>query len=177
MTTSVVREIPASAFADAAVVEQALSQTPASTYVMTSAFEMDRVGVAVRWVQRCATEPLLVSVALRKGHPIELLIRDSRCFALSLLGEKDQAIVRRFEAEDDSPLNVFDTLEVETLVTGAPCLKRAILAIDCEVHRHLDIDADHEVYVGLVREARVYAAEVCEKVSLPSAPARRRASA
>lgn len=177
MTSSALRDHPLPRYADAALVDRALAQTPASNYVLTSSFELARAGVAVQWVQRCALEPLLVSVALRKGHPIELLIRDSHCFALSLLSDRDQAIVRRFETEDDSPLNVFDTLDVETLVTGAPCLKRAVLAIDCEVHRHLDIEADHEIYVGLVRDARLYALDLEEKPAIKRAPARRRASA
>lgn len=177
MSTSSMHDGPVASYADAELVERALAQTPASNFIMTSSFELERAGVAVRWVQRCATEPLLVSVALRKGHPIELLIRDSRCFALSLLDDKDLGILRRFEQEDDSPLNVFDTLDVETLVTGAPCLKRALLAIDCEVHRHLDIEADHEIYVGLVREARVYVSEAMIKPSARRQPGRRRESA
>lgn len=156
MSTNGHGESPAQAYLDPEAVAEALARTPHASYVMTSAFELARAGVVVSWVQRCAQEPLLVSVALRKGHAIEMLIRDSRCFALSLIAEDDQAILRRFEENDASPLNVFETLETETLATGAPCLKRAVLAIDCEVHRHFDVEADCEIYVGLVREARMY---------------------
>ncbi|MGD9691524.1 MAG: flavin reductase [Phycisphaerales bacterium] len=155
MSATAARDTQATAFTDPDVVRDALARTPEAAYIMTSAYELARAGVVVRWVQRAAEEPLLVSVALRKGHPIEMLIRDSHCFALCRVPEDDPALLRRFEAEGSSPINIFDTLDVETLVTGAPCLKRASLIIDCEVHRHLDIDADHEIYVGLVREAKV----------------------
>ncbi len=174
MSTSAARDTQLTAFADPDQVRRALDRTPSTPYIMTSAYELARAGVVARWVQRAASEPLLVSVALRKGHPIEMLIRDSRSFALCRVPEDDPALLRRFESEDESPINIFDTMEVETLATGAPCLKRASLVIDCEVHRHLDIDADHEIYVGLVREARLR--EPCSEAARKPSRVRPRAS-
>lgn len=134
---------------------RALGLTPAGLYVMTASYDGKSAGVLASWVQRCSSEPPLVSVALFKGHPIEPLIRDSRSFALCQLAETDRLLARRFARDAVDP-SAFDTLEVETLATGAPCLKRAVAAIDLEVHRHVDLDADHELFIGLVRDARVF---------------------
>lgn len=134
---------------------RALGLTPSGLYVMTAAHDGKSAGVLASWVQRCSNEPPLVSVALFKGHPIEPLIRDSRAFALCQLSEEDRLLARRFSRAEADP-SVFDTLEIETLVSGAPCIKRAVAALDLEVHRHVDLDADHELFIGLVRDARMF---------------------
>jgi flavin reductase (DIM6/NTAB) family NADH-FMN oxidoreductase RutF len=46
-------------------------------------------------------------------------------------------------------------LETRTLVTGSPLLGRSIVALDCEVLRHVDLEADFEIYVGQVLSAFV----------------------
>ena len=64
---------------------------------------------------------------------------------------------RRFElhlsAEEHH--DPFDALAVLTLETGAPILRTSPVAFDCEVVRHGDMDADHELYIGRVLAARV----------------------
>jgi len=49
----------------------------------------------------------------------------------------------------------FDAVAVLSLETGSPILRASALAFDCEVVRHVDMDADHELYVGRVVAARV----------------------
>lgn len=125
---------------------------PAGSYVMTSSFEGDRAGVLVSWVTRAAEDPALVCVAVRKGHAIEPLIRDSRSFALCRIDNDDRLIRKTFNDEraPDERGDLFASIEVRTLATGAPVLKRSTLVLDCEVVRHFDLEADHELYVGQV---------------------------
>lgn len=138
---------------------RALCLLPSGLYVMTSAFEGKRAGVLVKSVQACADEPLLISVAARKGHWIEPMIRDSHCFAICRIDPNDKLVVRKFMGP---PLpgdhgDPFDAVATETLSSGAPIIKRSILALDCEVVRHFDLEADHEIYVGQVLAGKVYA--------------------
>lgn len=128
----------------------ALRWIPSANFVMAAAFEGARAAILVSWVQRCATEPMLVSVAVRKGRPIEPIIRDSHAFALSLLAPDDRLVLRRISDSDEHAGNALDSIDCETLRTGSPCVRRAVLALDCEVARHIDLDADHELYIGLV---------------------------
>ncbi|MGP1273352.1 MAG: flavin reductase family protein [Phycisphaerales bacterium] len=133
-----------------------LERVPWSVWIMTSAYEDQRAGALVRWVQRCADEPMLVSVAIKKCHSLEPLIRDSRGFALNLVSETDRLLLRKFDgrAAPDELTDAFESLAVESWTTGSPVLKRALAAIDCEVVRHLDLEADSEMFIGQVREAR-----------------------
>ena len=137
---------------------RALSMFPQGVYLITAAFEHKRAGQFVGSVQVCAEEPLLVCVAARKGHSIEPLIRDSRCFAVCHIDPDDKLLQKRFTPTrtPESQSDPFDALEVDQLVTGAPVPRRVKAAIDCQVVRHLDLEADHELYIGQVVGGRVY---------------------
>jgi flavin reductase (DIM6/NTAB) family NADH-FMN oxidoreductase RutF len=135
---------------------RAVALLPHTQFVMSAQHENRRGGVLVRWVCACADAPLMVSVALRKGHWIVPLIRDSRCFALSRVESCDRLALKKFaettRARDGDP---FDAFGAQRLKTGAPVLPRSSLVLDCEVSRHLDLEADHELYVGQVVAARL----------------------
>lgn len=129
------------------------------TFLMTSQFEGRRAGVLARSVMVAANEPLLLAVTVRCGHWIEPVIRDSRRFGICKIDDPCSPImtllVRRC-AEPARPRDgdVFDTMPTITAVGGAPLLARSSLVFDCEVVRHLDLEADHELYVGKVITAR-----------------------
>ncbi|MCB9845223.1 MAG: flavin reductase [Phycisphaeraceae bacterium] len=137
-----------------------LDRVPSGLFVITAAHDGKRSGVLVKSVQICSDEPVLVSVAVRKGHSIEPLIRDSRVFAVCLVDPTDRLIRQKFDPNADCDpeerTDPFDAIPVTTLATGSPIPVRSIMAIDCEVVRHFDLEADHELYVGLVRAARQY---------------------
>lgn len=149
--------------------ERALRCLPSGFFVMTSAHDGKRAGMRVRSVQACADDPLLISVAARKGHRIDPLIRDSRCFAICVMAPGDKLIDRAFPFEkgvarsngttngvhhDEHEDDPFDALNARTLSTGAPILDRAIAVFDCEVARRIDLEADHELFVGEVMAFR-----------------------
>ncbi len=133
----------------------AIAQLPSGQFLMASAYEGDRAGTIVRSVQSCGEELPLICIAVRTGHPIEPIIRDSRCFALSWLDTEQKLVVRKFDydAEHDGG-DPFDALAVESLVTGSPVLCWSPLVFDCEVLRHFDLEADHELYIGQVVACR-----------------------
>lgn len=130
----------------------ALNRFPAGTFLVTSAFEGKRAGLIIHWAQPCAEQPLLVSAALPRGHSLEPLIRDSHSFAVCAVDAGDRLLRRKFGSHrpPDQLGDPFDSLDVATLVTGAPILRRAIAALDCRVVRHVDLEADYELYVGQV---------------------------
>ncbi len=122
---------------------------------MASAHDDDRAGTIVRSVQSCGYELPLICVAVHTGHPIEPIIRDSRCFALSWLDDEHKLVVRKFDSNAEEDLgDPFDALSVESLKTESPVLRGSPLVFDCEVLRHFDLEADHELYVGLVVACR-----------------------
>jgi flavin reductase (DIM6/NTAB) family NADH-FMN oxidoreductase RutF len=144
---------------NAAEARRAFSIFPRGCFLLTAAFENKRSGQIVESVQPCAEEPMLVCVAARKGHPIEPLIRDAHCFAVCRVDPEDRLLLRKFGVGRPTGLtgDPFDALDLDRLATGAPVPKRCSAALDCQVLRHLDVEADHELYIGLVVAGRVYA--------------------
>ncbi len=135
---------------------QAFAKIPGGTFVMTSAFENKRTGVIAKSVQNCADEPALLCIAIRKGHWIEPIIRDSHFFGLCAVQRGDRLLQRRFSSPAFSrEYDPFDGLPISRMISGAPILDRCAVAFDCEVVRHFDLEADHELYIGHVLAARV----------------------
>ncbi|MBX3321975.1 MAG: flavin reductase family protein [Phycisphaeraceae bacterium] len=141
-------------------IDRALGFLGVGTCIMTSAYDGQRAGMRVLSAQPCSLEPRLIAVAARKGHPIEPLIRDSHYFAICVVDTSQKLVLRKFNAdpvdfeEMDSFEDPFDAFAVDQLVTGSPILTKCIAALDCEVVRHFDLEADHEIFVGLVLAAR-----------------------
>ncbi len=135
---------------------------PTGTFLVTSAYDGKRAGVLARSVAPCAAEPLLIMLSLRKGHSIAPLIRDSRHMGVCRIDPGDRLLMRKFSDTDSGPDladenagDPFDSVPVEALHSGSPLLRRAMLAMDCEVVRHFDLEADHEIYVVQILAAKV----------------------
>ncbi len=141
-----------------ALIASALEVFPSGRYLMTAGFDGKRGGMFVHHVQRCGTDPAMICVAARKGHTIDPLIRDSRSFALGVLGDGDRLIERRFQHTNRPPRELpvegeedpFDAIETRTLVTGSPIITRCKLWFDCEVARRVDLEAEMELFVGVI---------------------------
>lgn len=134
----------------------AIGRLPTGLFLMTSSYEDERAGIVVRSVQPCGIDPPLVCVVVRTGHRIEPLIRDSRCFAVSVLQPEDKLVLRKFDPDAGSigGPDPFDAIPVDTLKTGCPIIRKTRLALDCEVVRHYDLETDYELFVGQVLAAR-----------------------
>ena len=137
---------------------RALEYFPRGVFVMTAAFEDDRSGIRVLTAHQCSEEPILIAVAAQKGHSIEPLIRDSHHFALCVVDPDDRLLSHKFPpgAEPVGGGDPFDSIPHETLVSGAPIPTRCLAAFDCEVVRHFDLEADHEIYVGQILKTKIY---------------------
>jgi flavin reductase (DIM6/NTAB) family NADH-FMN oxidoreductase RutF len=99
----------------------------------------------------CAVQPCLVSVAIVSGLWIDPLIRDSKRFVLSALASNERVLARRLACDNrHRNLDPFEGIALERLPSGACFPADALLALECEVVRHVDIEADHQLYVGRV---------------------------
>jgi flavin reductase (DIM6/NTAB) family NADH-FMN oxidoreductase RutF len=143
---------------DDTVMRDALGLVPGGVFLMTSCYQGSRAGLLVTSVQVCAWEPAMLCVAARKGHAIDPLIRDSRTFAIGVVDPGDTFISRRFGARLNgvgSAMHVegsdpFDAMTYSTLVTQSPLLPQCATWFDCELVRRLDLESDHELFVGQV---------------------------
>lgn len=134
-------------------VPRVVEMIPGVLGVMAAAFEHKRGGVLVHRIMKCADDPACIAVAVPKGQRLATLIRDSHAFALSLMDNATKLVLKKFAADEEG--DPFDTFPIRTLATGSPILTGAVAAMDCEVMRHFDLEADHELYVGQVIAATV----------------------
>jgi flavin reductase (DIM6/NTAB) family NADH-FMN oxidoreductase RutF len=132
---------------------QALATVPAGQFLITTAYGDVRDGRIVERVQQCGTQPAMLLVAMEKGHPLSPLIRDSRTFALSLLDPSERMLQRVFGPDRRIGDDPFLTYPHQVGAMGAPIVTRAVAWFDCEVVRHLDMETNFELYIGLVHAA------------------------
>lgn len=141
----------------------AMQLIPSGAFVLTSAYGETRAGVIVRWVQQVSSSPPLVVVAIEKGQPLSPIIRDSRRFALCQLAAEDRVLHRMFEPErHDQPrqpqnartemVDPFLGLATRITATGVPVLLKSLAWLECELTRHLDVEGNCELYIGLVHD-------------------------
>jgi flavin reductase (DIM6/NTAB) family NADH-FMN oxidoreductase RutF len=143
---------------------RALGLLPTTTCVMTAAYEAKRSGMIVSRVMKAADEPACVCVAVPAGQRLATLIRDSHAFGLCMVDGVSRLLQKKFGTEETA--DPFDMLEVRTLVSQSPILVRSSMALDCEVLRHLDLEADYEIYVGQVLSAVVNGVQAAPAVAL-----------
>lgn len=130
-----------------------LDLLPAGVHLLSASFGDARAAAVVRLVQQCSIAPPMLFVALEKGQALSPVIRDSRTFAVCILDPRDRTLHRHFSRSHESGSDPFLSLDTIRTRGGCPVPRRAIAYIDCQLSRHLDVDGDHEVYVGLVHDA------------------------
>lgn len=138
--------------AERAVVGEALRRIPSGVFLMTAAFEDRKIGMLCSFVQQVCIEPPMVCVAVGKGRSIMPLISESRQFGLCQLADDDRMVRRKFMSEldpQDDPFLGFELLHSK--LPGLPILKSAVSYLECELSCHMDVEGDHDLFVGLVR--------------------------
>ena len=112
-------------------------------------------GVMAEFVTACANTPPMLLVSVRKGMALSPLIRDSRMFALAAVEGIALAHARRLDQMIIDQVDSFMGITVDHTPSGIPVLANSITWFECELARHIDIDADCELYAGTVRAAHM----------------------
>ncbi len=134
---------------------KALGRIPQSLYIMTAQHEDHMRGVMVSFVQQVSFDPPMVMICLGKGRPIVPLIHDSHAFALCQISKNDKLTLKRFARGGDAGDSPFQAIETLRGATGSPIIKRSLAYLDCDLARHIDVDGDHDMYIGQVREGKI----------------------
>ena len=144
---------PSNGDSDVADHAAVLGRMPRGRYLLTASHGGTRHGLLVDRVQHCADDPPTISISVRKGHVLSPLIRDAARFGLSELAPQDRILTRLFgrpaELIDDDPFLGHDLVSLEES-HEVPIPRCAASWVSCELLRHLDIESDHELYIGRV---------------------------
>ena len=131
----------------------ALGRIPSGLFILTAWNEDRRMGMLASWVQQVSFKPPLISVAVAKTRPIMPLISESKRFGLCQIPQGDKTNMKKFSGNvDSSDEDPFLGVElINDTVMRVPILANTLSYLECEVTCHLDVDGDHNLFVGRVK--------------------------
>ncbi len=131
---------------------EAMSQAAATVSVVTTDGTAGRAGVTVSALCSVSAEPPTLLVCIHHKSPTCTAVRDNGRFCVNLLGEDQSLISDTFAGRLPVPGgDKFACGEWRALATGAPALKRALVALDCRVTGQLR-QGSHYIFFGEVAE-------------------------
>ena len=138
---------------DANVKKTVLRMIPYGLYVLTAKGTDDTVAAAtVNWVTQASFAPPLVVVGVKADSHAHPLIKESRAFALNVLGKGQQAMAFTFFKPATREGQTVSGEPFRWGTTGAPILERAAASVECRLVDSIE-RGDHSIFVGEVVDA------------------------
>jgi flavin reductase (DIM6/NTAB) family NADH-FMN oxidoreductase RutF len=135
---------------DANAKKTTLRMIPYGLYVLTAAHPDGRVAAAtVNWVTQASFEPPLVAVGVKADSHAHALIKDTKAFALNVLGKGQQGVAFTFFKPAERQGDTISGEPVRAGSTGAPILANAPAYVECTLEATVE-KGDHSVFVGKV---------------------------
>jgi 3-hydroxy-9,10-secoandrosta-1,3,5(10)-triene-9,17-dione monooxygenase reductase component len=135
-------------------IAKALGRIPSGAAVITTTAGSRRTGLLASWIQQAGFEPPMISVAVKKGRPIEKLIEESGTMVVNLLGEEQRdAMFKHFASGFVPGEDAFAGLVTKD-VPGGVALEAGIAALSATVYGKHDA-GDHWVYLAKVTGAEI----------------------
>jgi flavin reductase (DIM6/NTAB) family NADH-FMN oxidoreductase RutF len=128
---------------------RALGAVPSGLFVATAGRGAAATGSLVSFVQQVGFTPPCLTVAIRKGRPLEALIRGGRRFCLSILDDASINLLSHFARGFDPGQPAFDGVSTEVDEAGVPYLLDAVAWLSCSLIGEADW-SDHVVFCGEV---------------------------
>ncbi len=127
-------------------VAAAVGRIPSGVAVLTARHGGRATGMLASWFQQASREPLMITVCVKQGRPIEALIDDSGKFVLNILGEDPKEVFKHFGRGFAPEEDAFVGLAVGD-VAGGVTLAAAVARIECSVVARMPA-GDHLLYLG-----------------------------
>ena len=135
---------------DANAKKTALRMIPYGLYVLTAKGKDDAIAAAtVNWVTQASFAPPLVAVGVKTDSHAHAAIKESKAFALNVLGKGQQAMAFTFFKPATREGNTVSGEPFRAGTTGAPILERTPAAIECRLVDSVE-RGDHSIFVGEV---------------------------
>jgi flavin reductase (DIM6/NTAB) family NADH-FMN oxidoreductase RutF len=131
-----------------AAVTRPLGQIPSGCFIMTAADGGRATGMLASWVQQACFDPPMVSVAVKKGRPIEQLVDSSGHFVLNTLGPDPTPMFKHFGKGFDLDQSAFNGLTTRQEPAGI-VIEECLAHLACKVISTAAA-GDHRIYIGQV---------------------------
>lgn len=129
-----------------------LRMIPYGLYVLTARGKDEAVAAAtVNWVTQASFAPPLVVVGVKADSHAHPLIKESKAFALNVLGKDQGPMAFTFFKPAVRDGQTISGEPFRWGTTGAPVLERAPAAIECSLVDSIE-RGDHSIFVGEVVE-------------------------
>ena len=137
---------------DANAKKTVLRMIPYGLYVLTARGKDDAVAAAtVNWVTQASFAPPLVVVGVKADSHAHPLIKDSKAFALNVLGKDQGPMAFTFFKPAVRDGQTISGEPFRWGATGAPVLEGAPAVIECRLVDTVE-RGDHSIFVGEVVE-------------------------
>lgn len=137
-------------------IESILERIPRADFLVTARTEDRRSGMLLRWVQTCSESPVMLAAAVPKSCSILPLMSESGWFGLCMLAEEDRIIARKFHNSETLADDPFLGLQIANGPNSlVPLPVMCSVAIECRVVCHVDVEGDHELFIGQVTFAKI----------------------
>ena len=129
-----------------------LRMIPYGLYVLTAADKDGRVAAAtVNWVTQASFEPPLVAVGVKADSHAHALVKETKAFALNVLGKGQQPLAFTFFKPAERQGQTISGQPFRPGTTGAPILEAAPAFVECTLEATVE-KGDHSIFVGRVVE-------------------------
>jgi flavin reductase (DIM6/NTAB) family NADH-FMN oxidoreductase RutF len=140
---------------DADAKKTALRMIPYGLYVLMSESADGRVAAAtVNWVTQASFQPPLVAIGVKADSGAHEIIKESRSFALNILGKGQQDLAFAFFKPLEREENSIGGEAFSIGKSGSPILANAAAFLECSLVDTLE-KGDHSIFLGEVVEAGV----------------------
>ena len=140
---------------DANAKKTALRMIPYGLYVLTAEQKDGTVGAAtVNWVTQASFNPPLVAVGVKTDSGVHAIIKESRTFALNVLGKGQQKMAFTFFKPAARDGQTVSGEPFRAGSTGAPILANTPAYVECRLVDTVE-RGDHSIFVGEVVDAGV----------------------
>ena len=130
-----------------------LRMIPYGLYVLTAETPDGQVTAAtVNWVTQASFEPPLVVVGVKADSNANSIVKETRAFALNVLGKEHGPVAFTFFKPAERQGNTISGEPVRAGSTGAPILENAPAYVECRVVEIVE-KGDHSVVVAEVVDA------------------------
>ena len=129
-------------------VAAAVARIPSGLAVLTATYKERSTGMLASWVQQASFEPLMLTVCVKAGRPIESLIDGAGRFVVNILGEDATDLLKHFGRGFGPEEDAFVGLPVRVRDYCVQ-LEACVAHVACDVTEKVPA-GDHFVYLGRV---------------------------
>jgi len=140
---------------DASMKKTALRMIPYGLYVLTAENKSGEIAAAaVNWVTQASFEPPLVVVGVKADSHAHSLIKETKTFALNVLGKGQQGLAFAFFKPATKEGNKISGEPYHKGQFGSPILENTPAFVECKLLETVE-KGDHSVFIGEVVDAGI----------------------